>query len=77
MESIPCSNVIAVSPYRSLQGRQKLVAYVDAKLSTRGSLTGACWGLPQLRMIRDIICKPQAFIAVMDDSQPKQDGKDE
>jgi len=71
VESIHAQNVLAVSPYRSLE----LVAHVEAKLSTQGSLTVACLDPPQLRMSRYSICRLQASIAVMDDSQPKQDGK--
>lgn len=71
VESIHAQNVLAVSPYRSLE----LVSYVEAKLSNQGSLTVARWDTPQVRMSRDSICGPQASIAVMDDSQPKQDGK--
>jgi len=39
VESIHAQNVLAVSPYRSIE----LVAYVEAKLSTQGSLTVAYW----------------------------------
>ena len=70
VESIHAQNVLAVSPYRSLE----LVAYVEAKLSTQGSPT-----VPVGSRLK-CECVVIAFVgrklpSVMDDSQPEQDGK--
>lgn len=75
MESIAWSNVLASPPHRRsrvLQGKQSLSHMW--KPSYLQTVTVSCLGFPYLRMSRDSICGPQAFIAVMDDSQPKQDG---